>query len=240
MRATVTLHNSADTHSVEQNYGDDPLAERDSDLYRAEAEFVSGFVDRWDQLIDWDARARSEGHFFADVLRAHHRHSVADVATGTGFHSVRLSVAGFDATSIDGSATMLEKARENGRRRGVVLNTVQADWRELNSAIHHKYYYYCGDRVTVAPEHIDDGLARFKYSFPDGRHYTLNVFPLRKAYVRGLMCDAGFVTVRTYGDFEECYQQSTSDFFIHVAAKTVHRKPFHVAGSGHPGSDRTE
>ena len=41
-------------------------------------------------------------------------------------------------------------------------------------------YYYCGDQVTAEPEYLDDGLARFKYTFPDGREYTLNMFPLRK------------------------------------------------------------
>ena len=97
--------------------GDDPLADRNCNLYRGE--FVGGFVDRWDQLIDWDARAASEGRFFIDVLRAHHKHTVnRDIATGTGFHSVRLSAAGFIVTSVDGSATMLAKASENGRKHG--------------------------------------------------------------------------------------------------------------------------
>lgn len=59
----------------------------------------------------------------------------------------------------------------------------------------HKYYY-CGDQVTAEPEHVDDGLARFKYTFPDGAEYTLNMFPLRKSYTRRLMREAGFTTVR--------------------------------------------
>ena len=43
----------------------------------------------------------------------------------------------------------------------------------------HKYYY-CSDQVTAEPEYLDDGLARFKYTFPDGCAYTLNMFPVRK------------------------------------------------------------
>ena len=227
--------------TAEQSYGDDPLADRETDLYRAE--FVTGFVDKWDELIDWDARARSEGQFFIDILHGYGSQSVLDVATGTGFHSVRLTEAGFDVLSVDGAAAMLVKALENGHRRGLVLKTVQADWRELNRGIggtrgrydaiiclgnsfthlhderdrrralaefhtalrddgilildqrnydemldhgftsKHKYYY-CGDRVTAEPEYLDDGLARFRYSFPDGCEYTLNMFPLRKNYVR--------------------------------------------------------
>src|SRR3546814_1966057 len=38
----------------------------------------------------------------------------------------------------------------------------------------HKYYY-CGDQVTAEPEYIDDGLARFKYRFPDKSEYTLKM-----------------------------------------------------------------
>jgi SAM-dependent methyltransferase len=258
---------------VEQGYGEDPLAARVSDLYRRE--FVNGFVERWDELIDWEARAKSEGHFFADVLNALGKVTVLDVATGTGFHSVRLMQAGFDVVSADGSPAMLAKAVENGRRRGLNLKAVHADWRELNRRIDGKFdaiiclgnsfthlhdegdrrialaefhvalhedgilildqrnydaildhgytpkhrHYYCGARVTAVPEHVDDGLARFKYTFPDGRVYTLNMFPLRKNYVRGLIDEAGFGQISTYGDFLQDYRDNDPDFFIHVAEK---------------------
>jgi SAM-dependent methyltransferase len=273
-RASLSLHDNAELHWSHQHYGGDPLADRETDLYRGE--FVMSFVDKWDELIDWDARAESEGQFFVDVLRAHGKESVLDVATGTGFHSVRLTEAGFGVASVDGSAAMLAKAFENGRKRGLILKTVQADWRELNRAIHGKYdaiiclgnsfthvhdeqdrrkalaefyaalrhdgilildqrnydemldhgfrskhkYYYCSDQVTAEPEYLDDGLARFRYSFPDGCEYTLNMFPLRKNYVRRLLREAGFERVRTYGDFQETYRDNEPDFFVHVAEKS--------------------
>jgi glycine/sarcosine/dimethylglycine N-methyltransferase len=275
-KSSSSLQRNAELQSVQQNYGDDPLADRVTDLYRRE--FVMGFADKWDELIDWDARAKSEGQFFIDILRAHGKESVLDAATGTGFHSVRLTEAGFDVISVDGSAAMLAKAFENGQKRGLILKSVQADWRELNRGIHgkydaiiclgnsfthlhdeqdrrkalaefyaalrhdgilildqrnydemldhgftskHNYYYYCGDQVTAEPEYVDDGLARFKYTFPDGCEYTLNMFPLRKSYVRRLIREAGFERVRTYGDFQETYQESEAEFFIHVAEKSV-------------------
>ncbi len=62
-----------------------------------------------------------------------------DVACGTGFHSVRLTEAGFDVTAADGSAAMLAKAFENAQGRGLILKTVQADWRWLNRDINGKY-----------------------------------------------------------------------------------------------------
>jgi glycine/sarcosine/dimethylglycine N-methyltransferase len=121
----------------QQQYGEDPLADRETDLYKGE--YVTSFVDKWDELIDWSARAESEGQFFIDVLRARGKETVLDVACGTGFHSVRLSESGFNVTSADGSAAMLSKAFDNGKKRGLILKAVQADWRWLNRDIQGKY-----------------------------------------------------------------------------------------------------
>jgi sarcosine/dimethylglycine N-methyltransferase len=275
MSTVPNVQDNPELRSSEQHYGDDPLADRETDLYRGE--YVMSFVEKWDELIDWDARAHSEGRFFIDVLHARGKESILDVATGTGFHSVRLTEAGFEVCSADGSAAMLAKAFDNAAKRGLILKTVQADWRQLNRSIHGKYdaiiclgnsfthlhteqdrcralaefyaalrhdgilildqrnydemldhgfksqhkYYYCGDQVSAEPEHVDDGLARFRYDFPDGAQYTLNMFPLRKNYVRRLMREAGFERVRTYGDFQETYQDNEPDFFIHIAEKSI-------------------
>jgi len=256
-----------------QDFGDEPLKVRTTEHYQKE--YVQSFVDKWDELIDWDARARSEGQFFVETLKEREKVKILDVAAGTGFHSVQLLKAGFDVTSCDGSAEMLSKAFENARERGFILQTVHADWRWLNKDIHGKYdaivclgnsfthifnerdrrralaefyaalkydgilildqrnydsildegfsskhtYYYCGDQVTAEPEHVDDSLARFRYAFPDGSEYHLNMFPLRKSYTRKLILDAGFQSVKTYGDFQETYRENDPDFFIHVAEK---------------------
>jgi hypothetical protein len=66
---------------------------------------------------------------------------------------------------------------------------------------------------------VDEGLARFRYEFPDKSVYHLNMFPLRKNYVRRLMHEVGFQTINTYGDFQETYKESDPDFFVHVAEK---------------------
>lgn len=60
------------------------------------------FVERWDELIDWDGRAASEGRFFIDVLKRPRCHSVIDAACGTGFHSVQRLRTGFDVASVEG------------------------------------------------------------------------------------------------------------------------------------------
>jgi glycine/sarcosine N-methyltransferase len=259
--------------ATQQSFGPDPVAVRDTGHYKQE--YVKSFVEKWDELIDWEQRAASEGKFFIDLLKDRGAKRILDVATGTGFHSVRLIQAGFDVVSADGSPEMLAKAFENSCNRGHILRTVQADWRWLNRDIHDQFdaviclgnsfthlfsehdrrkalaefyatlrhdgilildqrnydaildhgfeskhkYYYCGNNVVAEPEHMDEGLARFKYSFPDQSEYHLNMFPLRKDYTRRLMHEVGFQHIETYGDFQETYREDQPDFFIHVAEK---------------------
>lgn len=256
-----------------QEYGEDPIDVRDTDQYTDE--YVRGFVEKWDALIDWDGRAETEGSFFIDTLRKRGATRILDVATGTGFHSVRLIEAGFEVVSADGSPMMLARAFENARKRGHVLRTVQADWRWLNRDIHGRFdaviclgnsfthlfsehdrrkalaefyaalrhdgilildqrnydaildhgfsskhkFYYCGKKVSAEPVHVDDGLARFRYQFPDDSEYFLNMFPLRKDYTRRLLHEVGFQKTTTYGDFQETYRESDPDFFVHIAEK---------------------
>lgn len=137
MNEARTDHPNAELVLDRQVYGEDPLGDRDTDHYRNE--YVMSFVDKWDELINWSARAESEGQFFIDILRARGKETVLDVATGTGFHSVRLTEAGFAVTSADGSASMLAKAFNNAAERNLILKTVQADWRWLNRNIQGKY-----------------------------------------------------------------------------------------------------
>ncbi len=256
-----------------QAYGDNPIAKRKTDLYKEE--YVHSFVQKWDDLIDWDARASSEGDFFIRLLKERGVQRILDVATGTGFHSIRLMRAGFDVTSADGSPEMLARAFENARKAGFIMKTIHADWRWLSRDIHYKYdaviclgnslthlfaeqdrrkalaefytalrhdgvlildqrnydgildngftskhvYYYCGDNVSAEPEYVDEGLARFRYTFPDKEVFHLNMYPLRKEYTRRLMNEVGFQQVKTYGDFQETHKVEDPDFYVHVAEK---------------------
>jgi glycine/sarcosine/dimethylglycine N-methyltransferase len=251
----------------------DPVKIRDTDHYQHE--YIERFVEKWDDLIDWDARAESEGDFFIRELRKRGVRRVLDVATGTGFHSVRLQQAGFDVVSADGNPNMLARAFQNGRERGLILRCVQGDWRWLNRDVHGVFdaiiclgnsfthlhsehdrrkalaefyallrhdgvlildqrnydsmldeeysstdrFYYCGEDVTAEPEYVDPGLARFRYEFPDGEVYHLNMYPLRKDYTRRLLGEVGFQRIYTYGDFKETYDRDDPDFYIHVAEK---------------------
>ena len=118
----------------EQRFGAAPESVRETDHYQQE--YIEQFADRWDRLIDWEARAQAEGDFYIRILREHGVKSVLDVATGTGFHSIRLLQEGFDVVSADGSPNMLARAFRNARDRDQLLRTAQADWRFLNRDIH--------------------------------------------------------------------------------------------------------
>ena len=97
-----------------QRFGDDPLEVRETGHYTQE--YVQSFVEKWDELIDWRRRYASEGNFFVDQLRARGVTSVLDVATGTGFHSVRLLEEGFETVvSADGKALPAATLPEAGR-----------------------------------------------------------------------------------------------------------------------------
>lgn len=121
----------------DQDYGSDPTEIRETDKYVEE--YVHKFVNKWDELIDWDKRAEAEGNFFIELLREQGAEKILDVACGTGYHSVQLLEAGFEVTSVDGSPHMLAKSFENAKRRGHILRTVHADWRYLNKSVHDLY-----------------------------------------------------------------------------------------------------
>lgn len=261
-----------------QLFGEDPLEVRDTDHYTDE--YVEEFVEKWDDLIDWRRRAKGEGDFFIEQLRSRGVRTVLDVATGTGFHSLRLLEEGFETVSADGSPQMLAKAFSNGLERGDrILQVVHADWRWLSRDVPGQYdaiiclgnsfthlfserdrrkalaefysmlthdgvliidqrnydalldqeasvthtYYYCGEDVSAEPEYVDDGLVRFGYAFPDQSRFHLNMYPLRKNYMRRIMREVGFSSVETFGDFQETYAADEPDFFIHIAEKGYRR-----------------
>jgi len=123
------------THESEHNNGIEKI--KDTDHYKAQ--YGEGFVEKWDALIDWDGRAEGEGAFFIRLLQEDGKRKILDLATGTGYHSITLMNAGFEVHSVDGSSKMLHKASENGRKQGLVLRTIETDWRWLTRDIGERY-----------------------------------------------------------------------------------------------------
>lgn len=159
----LTIRAENCSRGAEQDFGDDPLAVRETGHYQME--YVESFVDKWDALIDWDRRASAEGEFFIEKLRELGAKKILDVATGTGFHSVMLLKAGFEVTSVDGNEEMLAKAFSNARDHGHMLRTIHTDWRWLNRHVHDLYdaVICLGNSFTHLHKEIDrrKALAEF-------------------------------------------------------------------------------
>ena len=98
-------------------------------------EYVGIFAKQWDRLVGWEARSRSEGTFFVDLLLTAGVKRVLDAATGSGFHAVKLAEAGFNVTATDGAKDMVQAARKNVEERGLSVRCEVADWRELKSVV---------------------------------------------------------------------------------------------------------
>ena len=107
--------------------------ENNSELFISE--YTTEFVDRWDELIDWEKRCESEGGFFERILNDNGARTVLDIACGTGYHTVTLSLNGFQVTGSDGSANMVNKSQENAARMGLKdARFVEAQWTSLPEA----------------------------------------------------------------------------------------------------------
>ena len=102
---------------------------------RFQQQYTPEFVSRWDELIDWDRRQKSENGFFERILSEAGARKVLDIACGTGYHAVTLSLRGFDVIASDGSSSMLSKARENANEHGLNLQFIKSEWTALSQSI---------------------------------------------------------------------------------------------------------
>ena len=82
----------------------------------------------------------------------------------------------------------------------------------------HEHRYYGQANVEAWPDHVDHSLVGFRYRFPDGEVFDLNMCPVRKHRMRQLILDAGFQHVTTHHDAPG-QDEARSSFFIHLAQK---------------------
>ena len=107
---------------------------------RYQDEYEPSFVDKWDELIDWEGRAKGEGDFYPSILREAGCTRLLDAACGTGYHAVQLAKDGFDVLAADGAEEMVSKTAENAKLHGIDdLPCQVADWRSLSEDIDGQY-----------------------------------------------------------------------------------------------------
>jgi SAM-dependent methyltransferase len=98
------------------------------------------------------------------------------------------------------------------------------DHRNYDSMLDNGYsskhqYYYTGADVEVFPDEVSEDRVSMRYQYPDGSYYHLTLCPIRQEYVSGLLSDAGFREVVTYGDFKGTFDRYSPDFIVQVARK---------------------
>lgn len=100
------------------------------------------------------------------------------------------------------------------------------DHRNYDSILDEGYnskhlYYYTGKGVDARPVIVNRTLCKFRYRFPSGDEFTLQLYPLRQNYVSYLLEDSGFVDITRYGDFMRPYDHYGVDFVQQVAFKPL-------------------
>ncbi len=97
----------------------------------------------WDKLVDWEKRDKAYGNFFVSLFAGNGAKIIADISTGSGFDSSKYIKSGFFelVISLDGSASMLEVAKENAKKHGFLdrFNPVVADWRSIGNVFKIKF-----------------------------------------------------------------------------------------------------
>jgi glycine/sarcosine N-methyltransferase len=73
----------------------------------------------YSRLISWEDRLRREWSFLEAVLGAAPSKSILDLGSGTGEHARLFASHGFEVTGIDGSAAMIDKARQSAGEASV-------------------------------------------------------------------------------------------------------------------------
>jgi glycine/sarcosine N-methyltransferase len=105
-----------------------------ADLALSEQEFYDRLAIFFDVMTDWPSRLAYEMPFLQRVLGQSQGQRVLDAACGTGWHSIALARAGYQATGADISPVMVARAVENARRENVPASFVPAAFQDLPQA----------------------------------------------------------------------------------------------------------
>lgn len=102
--------------------------------------------------------------------------TVVDIGAGEGRDAVFFAEQGWDVYAIDVSPNGLEKAERLADRRGVPLETVEADANELSLPDTADVVYSAGTLQYIRPENRDRQFQRFKESTTRNGIHAMFVF----------------------------------------------------------------
>lgn len=86
---------------------------------------------------------------------------------------------------------------------------------------HSGEYVYCGiDKVTCNPTHVDDDLVVMEYVHRQtGDVDSLHLYPFKRGELLGLLEEAGFSEIQTFGDYMADFDSDNVEFLTYVARK---------------------
>ena len=105
-------------------------------VFEVDPRWHESFFDRdWLAVADQpdERRDRAEVDFLVEKLSLEHGARVLDMACGHGRHAIELAARGFRVTGVDISEPSLAIARERADARGVDVELVRRDMRELGA-----------------------------------------------------------------------------------------------------------
>ncbi|MFZ0390554.1 MAG: methyltransferase domain-containing protein [Calditrichia bacterium] len=106
---------------------------------QAAQEFYRELAADYDDMTNVAARYDSEKKVLQNLINRFAFKTVLDAACGSGVHAILLAELGTQVTGTDISAEMLEKARENSRRKKVEIEWIQAPMQSLTKKINKRY-----------------------------------------------------------------------------------------------------
>jgi glycine/sarcosine N-methyltransferase len=104
---------------------------------------VQTFYDRlagdYDGMTGLEKRFGAERAVFQRLVEMYGIRSAVDAGAGTGFHSILLAGLGVRVCAVDLSSAMLVGLRENARRHGVEVETIESSFKNLPRHLKGKY-----------------------------------------------------------------------------------------------------
>lgn len=154
------------------------------------------------------------------------RGEVLDPGTGPGHHAIYYASQGYAATGIDGSATALERARDNAQKAGVSVDFELADATRLDgfegrfdTVVDCAFYHTFGtdpelQKSYVRALHRATRPGARLYMFEFGAH-DVNGFKMMRS-----LSESDFRDVLPFGGWEITYLGPTT-YLVNMSAETI-------------------
>lgn len=171
--------------------------------------FYNYLADLYDGMTQFPARLDANRVLLGELLDRYPAGRVLDMGCGTGVHTIALAQLGIDATGIDVSTGMLEKAAAHAAEAGTQVELLHGDFLTRVSRTPVDVLLCLGNSLPHldAPEALQDVLAHWRSLVKQDGHVILQLLNYRRVLDAGerivnIRRDGATTIVRFY-DFLE-------------------------------------